>query len=274
MNDTVYALARSNSTLYAARASGLYHSQDGGETWQQSFDEPLTVTAVTTIGQTILAGINGGIARSVDGGTNWQFAALTTPPPLVAALAAASDGIVIAATAQDGVLVSSDHGTSWTAWNFGLIDPNVYALLLSPTFSADQTVMIGTESGIFRSQNGGRGWHETHFPLDAAPVLSLGLTPSGRWLAGTENNGLWASDDGGMNWQPIEIDGLSSAVNAILTAVPATIYLLLENTLLRSMDDGRSWLEHCALAPALTMLLDGGAIRVGLADGTILKIDL
>jgi hypothetical protein len=37
IHDTVYALAASGASLYAARASGLYRSDDGGQKWHNTF---------------------------------------------------------------------------------------------------------------------------------------------------------------------------------------------------------------------------------------------
>ena len=83
--------------------------------------------------------------------------------------------------------------------------PGISVYLIS-TFSAlryllifqdDQTVFVGTESGIFKSHNGGLGWIEVNFPLEYAPVLSLALSPrfsqDNSILVGTENAGLFSS---------------------------------------------------------------------------------
>ena len=105
---------------------------------------------------------------------------------------------------EDGVLRSWDRGASWAAWNFGLLDLNVFALALSPNFTHDDMLFVGAESGVFRSTNGGRAWRETAFPMECAPVLSLALSPNfsvdGCILAGTEEHGLWRSGDRGLTW--------------------------------------------------------------------------
>ena len=280
--NAVYALAHAGTTLYAARASGLYRSRDGGVNWQNTFinnDQPIAVTAVAVAGNVVLAGVNGAVARSEDDGANWQLIALAAPPPLVTALAAspnfAVDGVIAAATAQDGVFVSTDRGVNWTAWNFGLIDRNVYALVIAPDFAHSRTMLVGTESGIFRSVNGGRGWHEVDFPMDAAPVLSLGCVPNGRLFAGTERNGLLVSDDNGLSWQPVNLDSPTTAINAIAASAPATIWVLQEDKLLGSADNGRTWAIHTTFSPdklALSLAIESTAIRVGFADGDILTI--
>lgn len=286
--DAVYALAGSGDTLYAARTSGLYRSQDGGATWQDAFaslklEQPLTATAVATVGSTVFAGVTGAVLRSDDAGDSWHIARLSSPPPHVAALAMSpiyrEDGVVVAGTTEDGVFVSIDRGMTWTPWNFGLVDPHVYALVISLNFSQDRTLFAGTETGVFGSQNSGRGWRETLFPMDAAPVLSLAMSPDGRLYAGTENNGLFASHDFGMNWIQINHDLITTAINAIHTAAYPKIWLLLEDKLLRSPNGGVSWEAdpRQLLAGKLPMTLlplptSPDTVMVGFAEGDILPL--
>jgi photosystem II stability/assembly factor-like uncharacterized protein len=290
--DTVYALAGSANTLYAARMSGLYSSNDGGVTWHDTFaslngSQPLSATAVATEGTTVFAGVKGAVLRSEDSGKNWLAVGLSSPPPQVVALAISpnysEDGVIIAGTSEDGVFVSDSRGATWTAWNFGLIDLNVYALIISPRFSMDQTVFTGTESGIFRTHNGGRAWRELPFPMDAAPILSLALSSAdGLLYAGTENNGLFISNDSGISWHQVDNGFTSAAVNAIHITASHTeeVWLLLEDKLLFSVDGGISWKQHphdqiVGSRIAMAMLLHPtvpNTVIVGFADGDLRQI--
>ncbi len=292
--DVVYALAESAGAIYAARASGLYRSADGGATWKNATTAlqsggSFTVAAVAARGSAVFAGSPGAVLCSYDDGESWQLVGLASPPPNVTALEISpnytEDGLVAAATAEDGVFISTDRGAHWTAWNFGLIDHHVFALAFSPGFAADRTLYAGTESGICRSKNGGRGWQELPFPMDAAPVLCLELSPhftgDGLLYAGTEKNGLVVSGDFGMNWRPGTVSGPSTAVHAIqvISAPDPEIWLLLEDNLLNSADGGASWQPHGGQIPmgklAMTMLplsTAPGKVLVGFADGDILPL--
>ena len=286
IQDTVYALAASGNTLYTARGSGLYRSSDAGKSWHDvlaSLEQraPLTVTALAVDGDNLFAGTNGAVLRSQDGGESWQIAALSSPPPQVSALVISpnfsEDGTVVAGTSQDGVFVSTDRGATWTPWNFGLIDLNVYALAISLDFRRDQMIISGTVSGIFRSLNAGRSWHEVSFPIDAAPVLSLAISSAGLLYAGTEAHGLFASDDFGLNWDPVNNGFASSGINAIHISASRT-WLLLEDQLVSS-SDGESWHEHPEQIPSgkigMTLLphpTAPGTVLVGFADGDLLYL--
>jgi photosystem II stability/assembly factor-like uncharacterized protein len=308
LQDIVYALAASpdfsqDGICFAARASGLYNSHDGGITWQPAYaslnlETPLATLAVAVSpdfnsDRSVFAGVPGGILRSVDGGRSWHVATLPSPPPVVSSLVVSPnfshDGVLLAGTLEDGVFRSSDRGSHWSAWNFGLLDLNVLCMVISPDFANDETLFVGTDSGIFRSTNGGRAWREVDFSPDFAPVLSLALSPGyaadGILFAGTEPNGLFCSHDRGQTWLRLGEEMITDPVNSVLTAPVSTdtpdVLVLSGDALLVSRDGGQSWANWAANLPADRDLAAVAAPRgfapntrllVGLADGAILYI--
>ena len=282
MQDTVYALtAAPDGTIYAGRASGLQRSDDNSASWQDAYanfesDVPLTTAALAAAPDgRLFAGVNGGVLRSSDGGVTWFAASFGTPPPLVTALAVSpnfeEDGVVLAATAEDGVYASGDRGAIWTPWNFGLIDLNAFSLALSPDFAKDQTAYIGTETGIFRSTNGGRAWRVLPFPIDSAPVLSLAVSPN-VVLAGTEASGLYRSTDRGKTWESVLAEGSVSA----LSIQPDALWALVDDRILRSTDDGQTWADWKQFdeQQPLALLVRDDAVFAGFADGAVKRFTL
>jgi photosystem II stability/assembly factor-like uncharacterized protein len=306
--DTAYALAVSpdfalDGICFAARASGLYRSDDAGLTWFSAYEAlkleaPLTTTAVAVpptfrSDATVFCGVSGAILRSADGGQTWQATLLPPPPTPVSALvtspAYAEDGMVLAATLEDGVYATDNRGDHWVPWSFGLMDLNVMTLAVSPDFASDETVFAGTESGVFRSTNGGRAWRETDFPMECGPVLSLAVSPgfanNGTVWAGTEEHGLFRSQDSGKTWQRVGEGELTDAINAIVLspAFPSQPHLLVmqSRTLMVSRDGGYSWSPWkddlhfeegltCIAAPF--GLEAGAALLVGLGDGGVRRV--
>jgi photosystem II stability/assembly factor-like uncharacterized protein len=329
--DVAYALAvsptyASDGLCFVARRSGLYRSTDGGETWQDAYAPlslaaPLGTLSVALSSETgqslaVYAGVSGGILHAPDatrpGGPAWTISSLPNPPPLVSALALsphyARDGTVLAATVEDGVFRTGDRGDKWESWNFGLLDLDVYALALSPAFGAplgtsgDEMAFVGTETGVFRSTNGGRAWREVPFPTELAPVLCLAISPAtdGCLYAGTAERGLYRSTDRGQSWERVgkSVPPLAGtpapSVNAVLVTQSVTedaqrdtesaelcILAMLSDTLVVSRDGGKTWEawgEGLDLSPGATCvaaplgLAPGAPLLVGLADGRVLKL--
>jgi photosystem II stability/assembly factor-like uncharacterized protein len=306
IEDITYALAASptfaqDGTCFAGRTSGLYRSDDGGNTWQNAYGSMSLQAPLMTLSvalsptferdTTVFAGVAGGILRSYDGGKSWLVTELASPPPIVASIVVspnyADDSTLLAGTVQDGVFRSGDRGSRWTAWNFGLLDLNVYGIAISPSFAQDETLFVATESGVYRSTNGGRAWQETTFSVDYSPVLSLALSPAyasdHTMFVGTESSGLFRTDDEGQHWEGVGGDALDGAINAIILSpdFPARpeILVMLDDTLLISRDAGTSWSEWPALkkssitaVSAPQGLRPGAPLLVGLANRGVLKI--
>ena len=173
-NDLVYAIVPSQNFVedgicYAARNSGLFRSNDGGSEWQLAYEalEPGTELPTTALALspsyssdcTLFAGVPGGIMRSENAGSIWYFSSLASPPPLISTLSVspnfARDSTLLAGTMEDGLFRSEDRGVHWMACNFGLTDLSVLTLTMSPDFGVDDMVYLGTETGLFYSNNGG-----------------------------------------------------------------------------------------------------------------------
>jgi photosystem II stability/assembly factor-like uncharacterized protein len=261
IQDFVYCLARtvnasqpdfasksetsdSNGLVFAAKQSGLFRSTDGGQTWGDAYAAlklaaplPTQAVAVTVVDDIpyVFAAVEGRILRSLDGSQTWEIASLESPAPLVTALAIspdfARDGLVLAASMQDGIFRSSDRGVTWTGWNFGLYDPNINAL----AFVDAQKVVAGTQSGVFVSLNAGRSWRDTEFPLENAPVQCIAVSQDQTIYAGTQADGLFASRDAGKTWETVCSGGVEQ-----IHIQHGKIFILNDGNLLFS-DDGKDW---------------------------------
>lgn len=308
IQDIVYALAASpgfaeDGICFAARQCGLFRSEDGGGTWRCAYDSlnlegDLITTAVAVSpdfesDRSVFAGTRGAVLSSVDGGEKWSVASLASPPPVVSTMVVSpsyvEDGKLLVGTMEDGVFLSSDRGSRYQRWNFGLLDLNVLTLVISPSFAEDETLFVGTESGIFRSTNGGRAWREVSFPIDYAPVISLALSPNyvndGILFAGTESSGLFRSGDRGQTWECIGENAIADAVNAIVVSPEfpdtSSVLVALSTTLLISRDGGQSWAdwrEGLDLAQGVSAvaapqgLAPDAPLLVGLIGGDVLQL--
>ena len=284
---TVDTITRTNSLLtagdvvYAARQSGLYRIGASGDEQNlyQSWlpHQELPTLAIAAVDDLLLAGINGGVARSEDGGASWTAQQFRAPAPLVTCLALspafADDGCILAGSFEDGVFRSTDGGRSCRTVNHGLFDHSVYALALSPRFVEDGIAYVGTGSGIYRSENGGRLWWDLTMPSGDETVLSLALSENGALYAGCETHGLLRSNDGGNSWHTLlETD---RAVNGVALTNSGVIVVQVDDGLLQSRDDGANLSELVAgNVDGVALDAHGATLLMAMVDGRIRQSSL
>lgn len=285
IEDIIYDLAVIGQTIFSARQTGLYRSFDNGETWDNVYESFMSDAAVATLAvalspnyetdKTIIAGVNGGIVLSTDGGDNCVVHSFRNPVPMVTCIAIspdfANDKTILAGTYEDGIFRSIDEGQSWRAFNFGLFDHNVISLITSPNFVDDQTVYVGTSSGIFKSVNGGRLWADVILPVGYDAILSLALSDDGVLYAGTETKGLLQSADGGTIWTTLY--ETESAINRIVLHKDQLI-VQFDDRVMVSVDNESTWETLIDSDVSAVFLLGDTQLVAGLADTTLHTINL
>jgi hypothetical protein len=118
----------------------------------------------------------------------------------------AISGLNIFAGTGDGVFLSSDRGTSWSAANSGMTNAHIYSLVFSGT-----NLFAGTDSGkVYRSTNNGATWTSVRVATYAMYALAVSGTVLFAGSVGIES--VYRSTDNGTNWQGI---GLSADVRAL-----------------------------------------------------------
>jgi hypothetical protein len=132
--------------------------------------------------------------------------------------------------------------------------PEVRAILVDP--EGPGRVTIGTQTGIFRSEDEGDTWHALPAPKPQLAVWSLLRHPTERHtiFAGYEPAGVYRSRDDGATWEKLPTAAAYPHVTAgpempkRMTALavtadrPTRIYCSIEiGGLLRSCDDGKTW---------------------------------
>lgn len=93
---------------------------------------------------------------------------------------------------HEGVIMSTNNGTSWTAANNGISDQSVLSLAIS-----GNRIFAGTDgSGVFISTNNGNNW--ASIGLLGSDIYSL-VVSANTIFAGTDS-GVYNSTDYGENW--------------------------------------------------------------------------
>lgn len=249
------AKSKQNDALWAAGPEGLFAVEQTNGSGKESptlNQIPQPQQELYCCGasddRVLVGGLPHGIAFSLDQGENWQAAWIDGVDTPVLCMAAdpriEQTGVMLAGAAGGGILRSKDRGASWWVCNYGLQDYMVLAMAWAPAAPKDawpkrEIVFVGTEEGVYRSPNGGLGWRRAEGTDGVFQVIAVGddFHQSGVVLAGTEENGLWRSDDGGYTFSKVE--DAPSRIDALVANKNG--WLLSDENGLWSSADGLSW---------------------------------
>ena len=216
--------------LYAASSSAVYTSHDGGVRWQMGFQVPAQ-TEVTFLGldpfegHTVFAATTNGLYGSFDGGRRWKrlFRGAGTGEARcqVVLVHPARRNQILLGTGG-GLFMSADGGQHWQKLAGQVSDQSVRSLAIDPR-EPDRLYVL-TDHGLFVGTPDSPAWDkrfstlrpeepttETSEDMTEAPEEDTGAShrlttlvidpqnPQQLYLASLE--GLFISQDGGVNWQ-------------------------------------------------------------------------
>jgi len=178
-----------------SRGTGLYFSQDGGDSWSQTSLTSGTIiqVAFSQDGSTVYAGDrSGNIYRSTDYGQTWQTINTNFFPPETITPEGFKTGIfrgflvdpndsntIYLGAEPGGFFISHDGGQTWQTSNSGMPpEIRVVDMVMDPTNS--QVIYLGTRgSGVFLSQDGGNSWQALNQGLSMRELSSLTISKDG-----------------------------------------------------------------------------------------------
>ncbi len=123
-----------------------------------------------------------------------------------------------------GVMKSTDNGLTWQLSNTGMGNRIVGDMLIDPTNT--QIVYAGTNSGFYKSVDGGANWDSKNNGSFKDIAFKPGSTTI---LYGASGGGFYRSTDAGENWFQITagMPGGARSVIAVTPANPEIVYVLL-----------------------------------------------
>jgi len=123
---------------------------------------------------------------------------------------------IIAGTADSGVYLSTDNGTSWKAANSGLTYLGTHYLGIICVAVRGRNIFMGTESGgVFLSANNGATWTGVNSGLVNLGVSSLVVSGS-NIFAGTLGSGVFLSADTGKHWTGVNSGLTYLGINSLV----------------------------------------------------------
>ena len=185
-------------------ALGLIRSNDNGLNWKQislGLGGPVDFHAMdaSPVDPNVIYGSFHGIQVSRDGGISWEQAG-PAPEKLVGLAASRSSADRIYAATQNGLLLSTDAGKSWTTAAFG--GETVSMVSMGPGSKVYAFVVgKGLQEGNDDALN---SWTELSTAFGDQVLLHFAVDPKdpARLYSTTNDNVVLASTDGGHSWRP------------------------------------------------------------------------
>ncbi len=288
-DETIFSFATNGQTLYAGTMNELAVSVDDGVTWIALPHPPIHDLHQLLIDhdQPLLAGTYAGLLHYNQERQSWVPLS-ATPRPL-SAVALVSDGVYLVST-QEGLARSSDGGISWQIVLAGE-EGQLARITFLPDGNAWTGSAYGTR--LFKTADAGLHWQAVEPPFSALPLAALQAIP-GQLLAATYDPQhhlfrLWRTLDNGQNWQQgTEVETSWPIIStwhepAMLTlgaqillleedqwcqkvvgnglepirrvvGTTQTILALTTESLLRSQDNGTTWLREEDIPSSLHIL--------------------
>ena len=158
-------LFAADNVVWAGTESGVFKSQDAGESWlpmpglSGRVISALVVSPAFKQDGTLFAGTAGhGLWRSRDSGESWEAVGQRAMAADAHILGLAisprfrQDGTIYVSVGGQGILKSVDGGDTWAVVLFPpAAGVQFLALAISPTYFLDTTLFVGSSNGVFSS---------------------------------------------------------------------------------------------------------------------------
>ena len=267
------------TVIYAAAPSGIWLSEDAGDTWKGMHYPPgnaellpdyTSILADSELKGHIYTGTRAScILESFDGGNSWEvlwpgyneFNEIIGYDAEISDLvrAPSDPGTMYAGLSSPGcsfspepcgtgmgVVYSRDGGDSWDlSGDTSINDMAVIALAVNPGNAL--MVYAGTEKGLYLSEDGAVSWSRmTTLPVNGR-VRAVATHPyvAEQVFIGIDGYGMYFSDDNGLSWNPLVagLEANSSLRKIIFDPTDSRIMYTCDlfSGVYRSVDGGENW---------------------------------
>ena len=233
--EPVYTLALvpgREGRLYAGTLSGVWSTEDGGESWRRLTSELPQAQKVTSLlvdanqTDTVIAGTWRQAYRSDDGGKTWAgiFNGMVLDSEVFSLTPIPERPGEIWATTCGWVYRTLDRGGQWERFKEGFEERR------TPSFAAlpDGKLLAGTVAGLHVSVDGGRTWKRTGDPALSIQAIAWHPKQPERVFLGTEGSGVWVSTDDAATFRPSS-EGMTNTRISALAAFGSDLLVALSH---------------------------------------------
>ena len=282
------------STIYAATATGVQRSTNGGLTWEAA-NKGLPSAKITAlvidpampsilyVGTEFVA--NQGVFKSTDGGNNWVLASSGIPSSSLGVAALAVDPSRPAtlyaglfANSGLGLARSTNSAANWAGLTSAVLPRATFAGLAIDPRSPSTIYAASMNGGVLKSTDRGVTWADSSNGLPSARIHAVAINPSNPSIlyARVRGAAVYKSIDGGANWAPansgladsIDVEGAVSA----LVVDPSNSSVVYTGTFsggaFKTNDAGANWTALTSGLPPEA----GGAIAIDPSNPSILYV--
>lgn len=169
---------------------------------------------------------------------------------LISSLALTPDSALYFVGTDQGLFVSQDAGQSWqdALASLALNEPiTITSVLCVPQAGQAPLVVAGTLGGFLRSEDSGKTWQFISAGSPAPIISALAASDAANLYAGTGEDGVFVSRDGGLNWARWNFGLLDWHIFSLASLRgpngEITILSGVESGLFSSVNKGRTWRE-------------------------------
>ena len=262
-NTTVYSLSSNASgEVFAGTDIGVFVSIDHGNSWAQTgLNGSIIKTIAITPSGTIFAGTTtNGVFVSANDGLSWTQTSLSSAG--ISSVTCDSSGAIIAGASNQGTYVSLNNGSNWVKSNSILFPLNMYSLVSE----LPNKILVGTDNGVYTSDNMGVTWSQ--LGTLGFPATSLTLAPNGYVFAGG-----YRSQNYGYSWTQMSVYG-SKLVDCFDNENHSLYVGSSNGGLYVSADYGSSFTKLSVSGVVYSIAVDSvGDIFVGTSSGVYVSTD-
>jgi photosystem II stability/assembly factor-like uncharacterized protein len=204
---------------------------------------------------------------------DFRFSVLLRLLSLILLSSAAGLGHAHDPSAYGGLFRTRDFGASWLNADVGLFLGGAVALAVDPNDSGH--LLLGTDTGLLRSRNGGRAWTPEEPANLFGSVFAVTFLVDGKAALCATPAGVFRQDSG--NWRQATAPAEAAPARAIvLGSAPGRLYLIGRRELYRSDDNGDKWsrvehgLPNQPEFTALAVAREPSEMLYAVVDGTVM----
>jgi len=178
----------------------------------------LVLSPYFPVDSTLFVGTRGAIYKSTDCGKHWVRSCdgIQESGYCRLAIGKGVNGtmVLFASTWKGNLYRSDDEGETWYPCSNFLPDNKIFAIAISPNFTEDSLILIGTggwafQGSVYKSEDGGKSWQNIGAPLDGKHITNVCIAPNfdqdSVVFVGTEYNGVYGSFDRCKTWIQLNV---------------------------------------------------------------------